>query len=94
MTENPTATGLSEAERENSEARWQCIAVAAAERNRAAADYRDAVVDALVDEASFDEVSSQTGLSASTLQRWKRWSLGAEQIRNRALARTERQAGQ
>ena len=34
--------------------------------------YRAAVVDALVEGASFAEVAKATGLSTNTLQRWKR----------------------
>lgn len=39
--------------------------------NKAEANYRDAVLSALV-EGSFSEVAKATGLSTNTLQRWKK----------------------
>lgn len=44
----------------------------AKEREEADSNYRAVVVLALIDGASFNEVSKATGLSKDTLQRWKR----------------------
>lgn len=44
----------------------------AKERAEVDANYRAVVVLALIDGASFAEVSKATGLSTNTLQRWKR----------------------
>jgi hypothetical protein len=55
-----------------SPAREHRLGVARYRAEQAQARYRDEVVGALADGASFSWVSEVTGLSTNTLQRWKR----------------------
>ncbi len=57
---------------ETTPAQRRAIASAADRADKANAAYRQVVLGALAEGASFAEVSKASGLSTNTLQRWKR----------------------